>query len=97
MASAARRKVAGMLVEALKKEGLRVNSMRPEASVADAIWCAEGGATKLDVARWGLDCTCENTDGALQPVHVSSWLTLTAASKEKSLPLVRHGLRQFEV
>ena len=85
-----------MLVAALAEKGLRVNSTRPEDLIADHIWCAEGGATKLDVARWGVDVTCE-CDGHLIPIKIGSWLTLTAASKLNNLPLIEHGHRSFEV
>lgn len=96
MPSLARRKVAAMLVTALAEKGLRVNSTRPVELLADHIWCAEGGATKLDVARWGVDVTCEQ-DGHLIPINIGSWLTLTAASKLDKLPLIEHGHRSFEV
>lgn len=96
MPSVARRKVAEKLVKSLASIGYRVNSVRPEAEIADKIWCAEGGATKLDVARWGVDCTCE-VEGILIPINIGSWLTLTAASKADELPLIQHSHRSFEV
>lgn len=98
MPSTARRKVAEMLVRSLASEGLRVNSVRPAELLADHIWCAQGGATKLNVARWGVDCTCEEVEsGTLIRIQIGSFMPLTSASKEKSLPCVWVGPRLIEI
>jgi len=72
--------------------------------VAERIWTASGGATKLDVARWGVDslpCLLADPDpdfpDMIVQVNVGSWLTLTAAARAGDLPLIQHTARSFEV
>lgn len=97
MASVARMKVAKMLISALALEGLRVNGMHQVAKVADDIWFAEGGATKLDVARWGVDCMCSDNGGTLRRIHVSSFSTLRYSSMQQKLTIIGRDGYTYEV
>ncbi len=96
MASVARMKLANLLIAALKEEGITVNGMYKQQRVADDIWVQSGGATKLDVARWGAELNCI-WHGNLCRIQVSSFLTLTAASKMKKITFIHHSGRDFEV
>lgn len=108
MPSKARISVAEKLIASLRAEGYEPNChpQKAVAVVADAIWTASGGSTKLDVARWGLDLQfrmieppqdCIDKGSTIVPVAVGSWLTLTAAARSEALPLIRHSHRKFEV
>lgn len=101
-------RVATKLIASLKSEGYTPNChpQREVGFVADNIWTASGGATKLDVARWGVDMPCLLTEppqdildkgNGVIPVCIGSWLTLAQAAKEETLPLIRHDHRHFEV
>jgi len=100
-------RVAQKLIASLEVEGYTPNchAQRAVSYVAEKIWTASGGATKLDVARWGVDVPCLLTEppendfykgNLVVPVSVGSWLTLAQAAKGGNLPLIRHSHRSFE-
>lgn len=107
MPSQNRLKVAKKLIAALEKEGYSPNChvQRSVEYVAENIWVASGGATKLDVARWGIEMPCLlinppadmlDKQSDIVPVCVGSWLTLAQAAKGETLVLIRHDHRHFE-
>lgn len=107
MPSRNRIRVAEKLIASLEAEGYTPNchAQRAVSYVAENIWTATGGATKLDVARWGVDMPCLLIDppqdvidhqSNVVPISIGSWLTLAQAAKSPSLPLIRHDHRHFE-
>lgn len=85
-----RKKVAALLLEAFQEQGYVVAPDQTVDKVAENIWTAEGGATKLDVARWGVVVSCMSDEIRIR-IHIGSFATLAQAASEKTLPLI--GLR----
>lgn len=88
-----REKVSRMVASALSADGFDLVSAH---KIYDQIWTPQGGERGLDIARWDVTINCEK-EGRRIPLHVHSWSTLTQLSKQKSLKLVPHSVREIEV
>lgn len=81
-----------MVAAALRNEGCGGFS---SFNIYCDIWVPSGGQRGLDIARWDVTVNCTK-DGYRLPIHVHSWATLTQLSKQKSIKLVAHSVREYE-